>query len=558
MDKYGVAQILREMGSLIELIDENPQKSFAYRRAAHTIESLENFETEVANKTLESFPGIGQSISRMVTLLAETDHLPYYEQLKNQIPPTLLELTYIPGLGIKKLRLLYEKLHVTNLANLEEALRGPEIQQFRFGPSKVKKILKNISRIKTEGNSFLYANAYSIAQAIVEILKPYVERIEIAGELRRKLELIRHLDFVVISKDPEECLKTFAQHPLIRKISKMKPFSLDAILKMGLTAHVEVVSEKAFPFVFWHATGSEEHILEWEEVALENGYKMKKEDIQKEEQIYQHLGISFIPPELREGYGEIAAAKKGKFQHLIEEKDLKGAFHCHTTDSDGHNSLEEMVIEAKKIGWEYIGISDHSKSSYQANGLTEERLLTQVARIKQLNEHQTGFYIFSGIECDVLKDGQLDFEDGVLSKLDFVIASLHSFFRFDEETMTKRLLKAIENPYTTMIGHLTGRILRHRDPYALNIPKIIDACIANQKIIELNAYPSRLDMDWRLWIQAQEKGLKCCINPDAHSLKDLGNCRFGVYMARKGWLEKEQVINTLPLTEIRKVMKSNL
>lgn len=259
---------------------------------------------------------------------------------------------------------------------------------------------------------------------------------------------------------------------------------------------------------------------------------------------------------MREGYGEIESAKKNDFSDLIEEKDLKGTFHCHTVDSDGANTIEEMVHAAQQMGWHYIGITDHSKSSPQANGLSEERLIAQIERIRNFNKILgPSFKVFAGLECDILKDGQLDFGEEILKQLDFVIVSIHSLFKQEKDIMTNRIIKAIENPYTTMLGHLSGRLLRIRDPYQLDIPKVIDACIAHDKIIELNAYPSRLDMDWRLWIKAKDRGLKCSINPDAHSTYDLYNCHYGVNIARKGWIKKENVINTLSLNQMTQFLK---
>jgi DNA polymerase (family 10) len=253
----------------------------------------------------------------------------------------------------------------------------------------------------------------------------------------------------------------------------------------------------------------------------------------------------------------VEAAKNGKLPQLIEEKDLKGTFHCHTQDSDGENTLEELVTAARDLGWEYLGIADHSKESYQANGMTEERLLAQLDRIQVLNNKMDyTFQIFAGLECDILKDGTLYFSDEILSRLDYVIASIHRRYKLEEKEMTQRLIKAIENPYTTMVGHFTGRLLLHREPYNIDTEKVIDACIANDKIMELNAYPSRLDMDWRLWIRSRDRGLKCVINPDAHSISNLLNCRYGINIARKGWLEKRDVINTLSLGDMQIFLKS--
>jgi DNA polymerase (family 10) len=263
-----------------------------------------------------------------------------------------------------------------------------------------------------------------------------------------------------------------------------------------------------------------------------------------------------IPPELREDMGEIEAAKKGSLPKLVTDKEIRGVFHCHTTDSDGHNTLNEMVKGAEAIGWEYIGISDHSHSSVQAHGMDEERLFEQIERIRKLNRSgKYQIHVFAGIECDILTNGKMDFPDSVLKELDYVIASVHRSFQLSEKGMTARLIKAIENPYTTIVGHVTGRFLLVREPSAVNLPKVIDACIANGKLMELNGHPTRLDMDWRFWHKAAEKGLKCCINPDAHSVHDLQYYRSGVNIARKGWLRKEDVFNTRTLKQVKAFLK---
>lgn len=515
---------------MVAIVDEHPEKWFAYKRAAYAIESIPNLKEAVERKTLESFPGIGRKIATMITTLFETGILQYYEDLKSEVPESLLELTHIPGLTVKKLRILYETFLVTDLESLENALRRPGLKLKGFGPAFVKKLLDRIDLFKKEGASVLYPEAVRIAERFLSFLRNYTTRVEIAGELRRKLEIIYQLDFVATSSDPETCLEKFAQQ------------------KKGIKASLTISNEKEFAFTLFCKTGNERHVQEIEKVALKKKVSLK--DMQNEGEGYARLGLPFIEPELREGYGEI----KEKLPKLIEFCDLRGTFHCHTIDSDGTNTLVEMIQAGKELGWEYIGISDHSKSSTQANGMNEETLFRQIEEIKKLNAKEKSFQLLSGLECDILKDGELDFSNDVLKELDFVIVSIHRYFSMEEKEMTQRMIKAIENPYTTMVGHLTGRLLRHRNSYQLNIEKVIDACIQNDVVIELNAYPNRLDMDWRYWKKAKEKGVKCSINPDAHSLRDLKNCEFGINMARKGWLEKSDVINTKTLNQIKKFL----
>jgi DNA polymerase (family X) len=350
----------------------------------------------------------------------------------------------------------------------------------------------------------------------------------------------------------------------VEKVLAKGPTKSSVLLKEGMQADLRIVTKEQFPYAFIYFTGSKAHNIKLRLRALQMGYSLSEyglEPLRKglsfkkpatEADVYQILGLSYIPPELREDMGEIEAAEKNKLPKLIEEKDIRGILHCHTADSDGHNSLEEMVAAAQGMGWEYLGISDHSQSSVQAHGMKEDRLFEQVQKIRKLNQSKKYTpHVFAGIECDILPNGKMDFPDRVLKELDYVIASVHSAFSLDEKTMTARLIKAVENPYTTILGHPTGRLLLRREPYAVNMKKVIDACIANGKIMELNGYPNRLDMDWRLWHKASEKGLKCCINPDAHSITDLQYYLSGVNSAGKGWLQKENVFNTLPLRKVQ-------
>lgn len=567
MDQYEIAQVLREMGIALELTDPNPKKGIAYFRAAKILESIDNFDEILRQDKLETFPWIGKSLSKFIKILATKGYLPYYFDLKKKVPPGLFDLALIPGIGTRRIRILYEKFKIENLSDLDTALKENKRVLPGFTPSSIKKMSQQIENFKKYGISLLYFQAEKIALQFLEILKDDVELIEIAGELRRKCELVSWIEIVLVAKDRNQCLSKIANHFLISSILKRKDNELWVQLKQGIKFHFYFSEKSNFPLALFYCTGNDLHVLDIENIGRVNRIQLsdtafvlegKDQKIKNEHEIYRLLHLPFIEPELREGLGEIAAAKQGKLPCLVNFEDLRGTFHCHTIDSDGSNTIEEIVSAVQSLGWEYIGISDHSKASYQANGMNEEKLFNQIEMIKKLNGlYLPKFQIFSGIECDILKDGTLDFDDAILKNLDFVIVSIHRRFNLDEEGMTKRLIRAIENPYTTMVGHLTGRLLRSRQPYQLNVPKILDACIKNGKIIELNAYPSRLDMDWRLWIKAKEKGLKCSINPDAHSLSDLKNCIYGINMARKGWLEKNDVINTLALDEMRLFLKTN-
>lgn len=554
-----MAQVLKEIAFLIELTDENPKKSLAYRRAAASIEASENFNYLLEKNALKEISGIGEKISKMVVLLTDKNKLPYYEKLRNSIPNSILELVNI-GLSAKKIRELYENLNIVSVNDLKKAIEQKAIIGLKgFSPYFLGKIEKRLKKYLLEGNFLLYPQALHIAEILKDKLSPFTTSLEISGSIRRKSELINEIKLVASTNDPENCRSVLLKHGFVQRILNENPHFIEVLLKQGIKASFQIVEKKDFSLALLNSTGNERHLNDLQAVASTKGFFLNsgKYDFPEESSIYGLLDLNSIPPELREGFGEVEASKSRNFSDLIEEKDLKGTFHCHTVDSDGANTIEEMVEAAQKMGWQYIGITDHSKSSHQTHGLSEERLIAQIEFIRNFNETiGPSFHVFSGIECDILKDGQLDFGNELLKELDFVIVSVHSLFKQELDVMTKRIIKAIENPYTTMVGHLTGRLLRTRDPYSLDIAKVIDACIANDKIIELNAYPSRLDMDWRFWIQARGRGLKCSINPDAHSTNDLYNCHYGVNIARKGWLKKEDVINTLNLKEMILFLKN--
>lgn len=562
MNKHEVALILDEIAILLELKGENVFRIRAYTRAARTLESMdEDLKTLVDEEQIDALPGIGEGIAEKISILVKTGHLPYFEKLKKSVPPGLLELLKIPGLGGKKVKVLYEKLKIKTVADLEKACRTGKVAKLEgFAAKTQENILNGIEKLQTFGKRVLWYSAMQTAAPILKALSSLKEtkKAELAGSARRHLETVGDLDFVVASSSPAKITRWFAKQPWVAKVLGLGSTKASVQLKSGLQADLRVVSEKEYPFALLYFTGNKDHNVRLRQKANKlqlslNEYGFDpplKKTPRSEKEIYAALGFHYIPPELREDTGELEIATKQELPTLLEEKDIRGTFHCHTTDSDGHNTLPEMVKAAAALGWEYIGISDHSKSSFQANGMDEDRLFEQMKRIRKLKNHK--IHVFAGLECDILTNGKLDFPDSVLKELDFVIVSIHRSFNLDEKTMTARLIKAIENPYTTMVGHLTGRLLLKRDPYALNIPKIIDACARNKKIIELNAHPMRLDMDWRHWRHAAEKGVLCSINPDAHRTQDLAYVKAGVGLARKGWLTKKDVFNTLPLAELKK------
>lgn len=567
MDKHDVAKILDDIAVLLEVEGENPFKVRAFQKAARSLEaSDEDLATLVREKRLQELPGIGEKIAEKITTLIETGHLPYYEELKRSVPESVLEFLKIPGLGGKKIHVLFHELGLKTIDDLLQASKSGLVAKLPgFGEKTQENILSALSSLKKYSQRQLWWEAMQIAEPIIDALQKnkLIQKVELAGSMRRKLETVGDLDFLVASSSPDAVMDWFVKQPWVEKIIAKGHSKSSIRLKNGMQADLRVIPEEDFAYALLYFTGSKEHNIKIRQRAISFGLHLSEYSLdplpkraKNEQEIFKALKLSYIPPELREDRGEIEAAEKNAIPNLIEEKDLLGAFHCHTTYSDGHNTLEEMCQAADLLGWHYIGIADHSQSSAQANGMKEDRLFNQIEEIKKLNKSKKyKTHILAGLECDILPDGTLDFPDEVLKELDYVVVSIHRSFKLSEDEMTKRLISAIENPFATIVGHPTGRLLLRREPYALNIEKVIDACIANGTVMELNAHPMRLDMDWRYWHKASQKGLKCAINPDAHSVSDLAYVKAGINSARKGWLEKKHVINTMTLLQIKKFLK---
>ena len=573
MDKREIAAILDEIGVFLELKGENPFKVRAYQSAARILDRLEDDLGELIKaKQLRSIKGIGAALADNIETLHQEGSLPFYEELKASIEPGLIEMLTIPGLGPKKVKAVYGKLGLTSIDQLRLACEEGKVAALPgFGKQSQAKILSGIEHRELYNQRHLWWDAFAIAEPILEGLRKLkqTEKAEHAGSLRRCLETVGDLDFLVASEDPEPIMHWFTHQEAVAEVTALGQTKSSIRLESGLQADLRVVPLKQFYFALHHFTGSKDHNVMMRQRALSMGYSLsewgltpeeggrKVTTIKSEAALFEKLGLNYIPPELREGTAEIAAAEKGTLPELVQEEDIRGVFHNHTTASDGRHTLEEMVAAAQDLGWEYLGISDHSKSSVQANGLNEERVLKQIEAIEKLNQSkQFKTYVFSGIECDILKDGDLDLDQSVLEALDYVVISIHSGFTQDEASMTRRIIKAIEHPCSTMLGHPTGRLLLEREPYAVNMQKVIDAAIANKVMIEINANPRRLDMDWRLWHKAAEKGLMTCINPDAHAAERLIYYKAGVQVARKGWLTKESVFNTNNLKSVKNYLLS--
>jgi DNA polymerase (family 10) len=578
MDKSEITDILEEIAVLLELKGENPFKARAYTNAARALDNYEGDLAQlVAEDRIEELPGIGEALHQKITELVKTGHLKYYEDLRASIPEGLLAMMDIPALGPKKIKVLHEKLGITNVAKLEAACQAHRVRELPgFGAKTEEKLLAGIAQARDYSALFLYAEAWAQAEDIREALRDHeaVIQLSVAGSLRRGREVVKDLDFVASSRQAKEVMDYFVALPWVKQVTNHGTTKSSVLLKSGIAVDLRVVSDKEYPYALHHFTGSKEHNVALRQRAIAQGKKMSEWGLfeigagkkasaddegklipcRTEEELFAALGLQYIPPELRENLGEIEAAEKGEIPRLVEWTQLRGTFHCHTNWSDGKNTLAEMADEAHELGLQYLGIADHSKSSFQAHGLDEGRLAEQIDLIAATNAKNPAFHVFAGSEVDILKDGRLDFPDDVLARLDYVVASVHNAMSQTEEEMTARVIRAMENEYVTMLGHPTGRLLLQREPYKINLEKIIDCAARTGTWIELNCSSMRMDLDWRWWRRARDKGVKCVINPDAHRVAQFAMLRHGVTMARKGWLCREDVMNTMSLDAIRKAL----
>lgn len=569
--RENIVTILNQIALILEIKGENAFKIRAYKNGS---EIIENYGDDIIQITkdgkLGELKGIGKALASKIEEIVETGKLSYLDELKLEFPDTFFDLFEISNLGPKKIKKLYDNLQIDSIDKLEAYCKNNEISKISgFGKKSVEAILESISFRKSNSKFFRTGDIAPIAESILEFLRqlPQTSQAEIAGSYRRGKEIVHDIDFIVATKLPVEIINEFTKMPEVAQVISKGKTKSSVRLNNGLQCDLRAVKNSEFPFALNYFTGSKAHNVKMRSLAIKNGYslneyalnsktKTNEDVINDESDLYKALGLSFIHPALREDQGEVEAAKDASLPNLIQIENLKGTFHNHTTASDGKNSLSEMAEAATDLGLQYLGISDHSKSSVQANGLSDEELLQQVKEIKDFNDRNNNeLTIFSGVECDILKDGSLDYNESVLSQLDYCIASVHSSFSLTENEMTKRVIKAIESPHVTMIGHLTGRLLLLRKPYDINVSKIIDACAKNNTIIEINANPRRLDMDWRWWKKAKDKGVKCSINPDAHKIEHFQYLHFGVKIAQKGWLESSDVVNCLPIDEIKKLLK---
>jgi DNA polymerase (family 10) len=563
MDKKAVAQVLEQIASFLELKGENPFRIRAFRTAARAITAFQrDLRESLEDGSLASVKGVGPATLQIVKELVATGKASMLEELREQIPPGLVEMLEISGLGVAKIRQIHDVLGIDSLPELEAAAHDGRLAKLpRFGPKTSENLLKSIAYLRQASAFRLLHHAVDEAEGLRAALErlPGVTRAIIAGDVRRRAEVIRDVVVVLIAESaPAELFRRLSQLPGVHEFAGQDERRLTLRFAGGSTAQVVVTTPVNAGSVLVQATGSEGHLRDLAALAARRGFGLDGAALWKgsqfvptpdENTFYQALGLNFIPPELREGRGEVTAAEQRQLPRLVDSKDVRGLLHCHTTYSDGSSSVEELALACRSAGYQYLGVTDHSQAAGYAGGLRPEDLARQGEEIDHVNERVEGFTVLKGIEADILQGGQIDYDEQILEQLDFVIASVHSRFNMGEREMTARLLTAMDNPYLTIIGHPTGRLLLSRDPYPVDLEAVIDKAAETGVALEINADPHRLDLDWRVLRDARDRGAVISIGADAHSVSSLGYTEYGVGMARKGWLEAKDILNARPVDE---------
>lgn len=570
MENSEFAKIFWKMADFLELKEENPFKIRAYRKAAQNIESLSKSVEEIYDqggiKALQAVPGIGSHIAEKIEEQIKTGKIQAHDKLAKQFPKGFLDLVNIPGMGPKTALLLHKKFKIDSPVKLEKAAKAGKLRGIPgMGAKKEENILRGISLKKESHGRFLLDDATAHAELIVEALNKLkeVKKILPCGSLRRGKETIGDIDILVISSKPKKIMDTFVELPAVRDILAHGETKSSVILKNSMQADVRVVEERSFGSAAHYFTGSKGHNIHLRQMAQKKGWKVSEYGIfknkkqiggAKEEEMFTKFGLQFIPPELREARGEFEAAAKGRIPKLVELKDIKGDLHMHTKATDGSNTIEEMAQAAKTLGYQYIAITEHTQSTRVAGGLNEKDMLKHLKKIREANKKVKGIEILAGAEVDILPDGKLDYRDDILMQLDVVLTAIHSRFKMPKQEMTKRVIKAFHSKYVNIFVHPSGRLLGEREPYEIDMEQVLQAAKKYRVVIEINAHPKRLDLTDIYCKRAKELGVKLVIATDAHSADQLELMKYGVAVARRGWLEKKDVINTDPLAKLLKLL----
>ena len=564
-----VADILYQIADLLDLKGEMFFKTRAYRLAAQTIEVLdEDIKTITEEGRLNLIPGVGDALAKKITEIVETGRLEFFERLKKEMHEGLLTMLEIPGLGHKKVAALYKNFGIKTIEELRKACVGGKLRNLEgFGEITERNILRGITlKEKTRGRALLNV-AYEDGSEYLEYMKKCdkIDKISIAGSLRRMKETIGDLDILASSDSPDEVMDYFTSYPDVQSVLLKGSTKTSVILDDGVQADLRVVKSDSYGAALQYFTGSKEHNVKMRSIAIKKGLKLneyglfdKKTDKyvvgKTEKEVYNKLGLPYIEPELRENSGEIETASKNKLPKLVEYNDIKGDFHVHSLWSDGAESIENLARHSKEIGYEFVGIADHSQSLKIAHGLSEERVIRKLKEVERINKKFSNFRVLCGTECDIKPDGSLDYSNNILEKFDFVYASIHTSFKMDKKEMTQRIINGMDNENVDFLAHPTGRLIGRRYPYEVEIEQIIDTAKSTDTILEINAFPDRLDLKDIHAKLAKEKGLRFVIGTDAHYIKHLSFMRFGVATARRGWLEKKDILNTYSVNEIEKII----
>lgn len=575
MTKDEVADALDEIGTLLELKGENAFRTNAYHNGARSVRQLAGDLKElVEQKRLGETRGIGEALQDKIATLVTTGRLSYLEKLRSEVPVGMVAMMQLPGLGAKKIKALHDSLGIDSLESLQAACQRGEVAGLKgFGEKTQQKILEGIRFLGQVGNRARIDLALPLGEMLIEHLRklPGVIRVELCGSLRRRRETAKDIDILVSSADPQPIMDAFVQLPEVMQVVAKGATKSSIVAsthidgeKIVLNADLRVVGDAQFPFALNYFTGSKDHNIRLRQRAIDRGWVLSEYGLgndnhrvpcRTEEDIYAALGLAYVPPELREDTGEVEAAEKKQVPALVQASDIRGVFHNHTTYSDGTTSIEEMALAARRLGFEYFGVGDHSQSLTVARGMSPETVRRQWAEIDSVNANLTGIRVLKGIECDILADGSLDYSDELLAGFDYVVGSIHTLFGMSEEEMTARVCKALAHPRLTMLGHSTGRLLLRREGYKINLEEVLKAAARHGKMIEINAQPLRLDLDWVHVKRAKAMGITLVINPDAHRPSELDYYKYGVDVARRGWLSREDVFNTLPLGDVLKTLK---
>jgi DNA polymerase (family 10) len=575
MTNAQVAAVLDEIGTLLELQGENAFRANAYHTGARAVDQLTTDVGElVASGKLSGIPGIGETLREKIATLVTTGALPFYDKLKAKTPPGLLQMLHVQGLGPKKVKALHDQLKIDDLDKLKAACEAGQVAGLKgFGEKTQQKVLEGIAFLQQTADRVRIDQAEFVARGLLDALRgaPGVARAEVCGSLRRRKETIKDIDILVSADDAGPVMDRFVGLPGVMRVLGRGDTKASVLVgtdsphvgRVVIQADLRVVREKQYPFALHYFTGSKEHNVALRARAQARGLKLNEYELadakhsipcRDEADLYRFFGLAYIPPELREHTGELEAAADGTLPELVGLKDIKGVFHNHTTASDGDATLEEMAEAAKALGLTYLGVADHSQSLTVARGLSPAQVREQQTAIDALNKRLKGIRLFKGVECDILADGRLDFDDDLLATFDYVVASVHSHFKQSREEMTARIVRAVRHPATTMLGHATGRLLLRREGYQVDLEAVLQAAAESETMVEINAHPQRLDLDWVHCKRAKALGVPLVINPDAHSTGGLALYRFGVDVARRGWLGKDDVFNTRPAGEVARLL----